>query len=144
LNYANDRSDEQEGSSSDDLAYSYPHLLRLFQLIRLLSRDPNIMELLICKNGIKIVSDRIRNLQRKVSNDSENDNNKFLLIELISIAKRMYLHLETFGKDKENEMNAKGKGLLEKHHQMNDKQILEELLEPLQLLLKCKNNVLLM
>lgn len=127
------------------MPYSYSHLLRIFQLIRLLSRDPKILELLISKGGVKIMCDKVKQLQPKVLEHPNDEEKPYasLLIEVISIAKRMYSFLDEHKINKENS-KGKSKGLIDTTNNDDQKLLIEQLMYPLQTLLRCNNNVLLM
>ena len=102
------------------------------------------MELLIFKGGVSIIVSKIKQLQVKINGDSEEDINSSipLLIEVVSIAKRMYAYIEEKKNDTEN-IKTKGDSFIESHSNENDKMMLEELIDILQSLLKTNNNVLL-
>lgn len=71
------------------------------------------MQLLISKGGVKIIVERVQNLQSKIVKNSEGDNSKYflLLTEVISIAKRMYVYLDNLPPPSEDNlgMGIKGK-----------------------------------
>ena len=63
--------------------------------MRLLSRDSKIMQLVISKGGVRIICDQIKILQPMVLENLGHDETPYtpLLIEIISITKRMHTHL---------------------------------------------------
>ena len=104
------------------------------------------MELLISKAGVKIISDQIFDLKHKISNSDDEERGKFsaLLIEVITIAKRMYVYLDNRPSDPSSpDMGIRGKQLLGKKSQEDNMQVLEELITPILELLHV-SNVLLM
>ena len=104
------------------------------------------MELLISKAGVKIISDQIFDLKYKIlnSDDERRVNFNLLLTEVITIARRMYVYLDSRPSDPSSpDMGIKGKQLLSKKSQEDDIQVLEELITPLLELLHV-SNVLLM
>jgi len=119
------------------MIYSYPHLLRIFQLIRLLSRDSKIMQLVISKAGVQIIFDKINQLIPKIfeTGNSEDKPYTSLLIEIISIAKRMYMYLEEQD-DCSNPDSSKADAIIDTTNNEDQQLILEQLVTPLQALLK--------
>ena len=59
------------------------------------------MKILISKGGVNIVADRIRHLQPKVLENLAHDETPYtpLLIEVISIAKRMHVYISENSED---------------------------------------------
>lgn len=102
------------------------------------------MELLIFKGGVNIIVSKIKHLQAKINDGSDEDGSKGtpLIIEVVSIAKRMYAYIEEKKNDSEN-IDTKADAFIENHPNENDKLMLEELIDILQSFLKSTNNVLL-
>lgn len=89
--------------------------------------------------------DKVKQLQPKVLEHPNDEEKPYasLLIEVISIAKRMYSFLDEHKLNKENGKN-KSKVLIDTTNNDDQKLMIEQLLYPLQTLLRCNNNVLLM
>ena len=73
----------------NDSIDSFDHMLRVFSLARLLSRDKNLMQLFIEMGGPKVINYKLRQLQ-SMKKDEKNETHIVLLIELIAILKRIF------------------------------------------------------
>jgi hypothetical protein len=91
------------------------------------------MQLVITKGGVRVICDQIRTLQPKVIENLAHDETPFtpLLIEIISIAKRMHTYLL-----ENDQQNTKSAAFIESANYDDQKMEIEDTLPLLQELLR--------